>query len=74
MLMKIRMKPEGEPPQTVYRKLRDIKPNRTRTRHEITHTASIRYNKQKVIAYLINSEWVSYGEPQDQSSAEIRKE
>ena len=65
MLMKIRMKPEGERPQTVYRKLRDIKPNRTRPSNEITHTASIRYNKQKVIAYLINSEWISYGEVQD---------
>ena len=74
MLMKIRMKPEGERPQTVYRKIRDVKPNRTRTRNEITHTASIRYNKQEVVVYLINSEWVSYGEVQDQQPVEIGKE
>ena len=72
MLMKIRMKPEGERPQTVYRKLRDVKPNRAS--NEITHTASIRYNNQQVVAYLINSEWVSYGEVQDQRSVEIGKE
>ena len=72
MLMKIRMKPEGERPQTVYRKIRDVKPERTR--NEITHTASIRYNKQEVVVYLINSEWVSYGEVQDQQPVETRKE
>ena len=72
MLMKIRMKPEGERPQTVYRKIRNVKPNRTS--NEITHTASIRYNKQEVVVYLINSEWVSYGEVQDQQPVETRKE
>ena len=59
MLMKIRMKPQGEKPQTVYRKIHDVKPNQTSnkiTYNKITHTALIRYHKQEVIVYLINSE------------------
>ena len=63
MLKRIRMKPHGERPQTIYRKIHDIKPNRPN--NELTHTASIRYNKQKVAVYLINGEWISHGEPQD---------
>ena len=64
MLRKIRMERQGERPQTLYRKLRNIKPNRPS--NKMTHTASIRYNKQEVAVYLINGEWISYGEPHDQ--------
>lgn len=63
MLRKIRIKPQDERPQTVYRKIYNVKPKRFS--NEITHTALIHYKKQEVIVYLINGEWISYGEVQD---------
>ena len=64
MLRRIRMKPQGERPETIYRKIHAVQPDRTYSK--ITHSALIRYKKQEVVAYLINGEWVSYGEVQDQ--------
>ena len=63
MLKRIRLKRQGKRPQTLYRKIHDVKPKRTS--NEITHTAWIHHNNQEVVVYLINGEWGSYGEVQD---------
>ena len=63
MLVKIRMEIEGNKPKTVYRRLYDVEVHGVHARKcKPTHKACIRYNRQDIVVYLIDGEWVSYGE------------
>ena len=62
VLHRVRLE-DGESCKTIYRRLYDV------TAHggyacvgKPTHTARIRYRKQQIVVYLIDGQWVSYGE------------
>ena len=68
-LLKIRIEIEGKKPKIIYRRLFGTQVTSQLREHgyypskgKPTHKAWIRYNKQDVIVYLIDGEWVSYGE------------
>lgn len=68
-LSRIRMEVAGNKPKTLYRKLYGTEVTDQLRKHgfyaskgKATHKAWIRYGKQDIIVYLIDGEWVSYGE------------
>lgn len=69
MLVKIRMEIDGKKPKIVHRRLYGTQVTDQLRAHgfyaskgKATHKAWIRYGKQDVVVYLIDGEWVSYGE------------
>lgn len=66
VLHKILIEAEGKKAQIVYRKIYELQvegsPNQPRRR---THRALYRYQKQEIIVYLEEGNWVSYGEVAD---------
>ena len=64
VLHPIRIEISGKKPKTVYRRLYGVEATSRllASKGKPTHRARIRYNKQDIVAYLVDGKWVSYGE------------
>ena len=66
VLHRVRFEIDGEKNKTIYKRLHDVTAHGGYAQKgKPTHTARIRYAKQNLVVYLIDGEWVSYGELAD---------
>ena len=75
VLHPMRIEISGKQPKTVYRRLYGVEATSQGRRlgyyaskGKPTHRARIRYNKQDIVAYLVDGKWVSYGEVKPRKS------
>ena len=63
VLHRVRLEINGEKNKTIYKRLYDVATHGGYARKgKPTHTARIRYRKQQIVVYLIDGQWVSYGD------------
>ena len=63
VLYRVRLEIDGEKNKTIYKRLYDVTAHGGYAQKgKPTHTARMRYCGQDIVVYLIDGQWVSYGE------------